>query len=71
MEEKEKEKEQEVKAIHHVNVGDVVKAVKGEQKGKKGEVLTVRENSVIIKIGNHPVTGEPIKTVVNHKNYKK
>lgn len=62
---------EEVEEKDIASVGDVIKAIKGEQKGKKGEVLTVRENSVIIKIGNHPITGEPIKTVVNHKNYKK
>ena len=62
---------EEVEEKDKASVGDIIKAIKGEQKGKKGEVLTVRENSVIIKIGNHPVTGEPIKTVVNHKNYKK
>ena len=31
--------------------GDTVEVIKGEQKGKKGEVLMVRENSVIIKVG--------------------
>ncbi|MGJ9458326.1 DUF2187 family protein [Oceanobacillus sp. CF4.6] len=64
------EEVQEQKAIKQAYVGDKVQVVKGEQKGKNGEVLTVRENSVIIKIGTHPVTGEPLKTVVNHKNYK-
>ncbi|WP_067725280.1 DUF2187 family protein [Oceanobacillus damuensis] len=59
------------KAIKQADVGETIQVVKGEQKGKKGTVLTVRENSVIVKIGTHPVTGEPIKTVVNHKNYKK
>ena len=42
---------------------------KGPYKGKKGEVLIVRENSVIVNIGTDSDTGEPIKTVVNHKNY--
>ncbi|WP_249872631.1 DUF2187 family protein [Oceanobacillus saliphilus] len=68
----EEEKVVEAKAItKQADVGDAIQVVKGEQKGKKGTVLTVRENSVIIKIGSHPVTGEPIKTVVHHKNYKK
>ena len=53
------------------NEGDIVEVIKGEQKGKKGEVLMVRENSVIIKVGSKPQTGEPIKAVVNHKNYKR
>ncbi len=53
------------------NEGDSVQVIKGEQKGKTGEVLMVRENSVIIKVGVKPQTGEPIKAVVNHKNYKR
>lgn len=61
-----KEKSQPKKASE----GDMIKVVKGEQKGKQGKVLLVRENSVIIQIGEHSETGEPIKTVVNHKNYK-
>ena len=51
--------------------GDTIEVINGEQKGKKGEVLLVRENSVIIKVGVKPQTGEPIKAVVNHKNYKR
>ncbi|MBP2078767.1 DUF2187 family protein [Oceanobacillus polygoni] len=54
-----------------VNEGDKIQIIKGEQKGKTGEVLMIRENSVIVKIGNNKGTGEPIKTVVNHKNYKR
>ncbi|WP_010651507.1 DUF2187 family protein [Oceanobacillus massiliensis] len=65
------EKEMEKKPAKNADVGDSIHVIKGEQKGKKGKVLTVRENSVIVKIGTHPVTGEPIKTVVNHKNYKR
>jgi len=54
----------------HASEGDTIHVVKGEQKGKKGTVLMVRENSVIVRIGTNSGTGEPIKTVVNHKNYK-
>ncbi|RKQ31336.1 DUF2187 family protein [Oceanobacillus halophilus] len=64
------EEKTETKDIKKANTGDKIKVVKGEQKGKKGKVLVVRENSVIIEVGKHPETGEPIKTVVNHKNYK-
>lgn len=49
--------------------GDMIHIKKGPYKGKKGEVLIVRENSVIVNIGTDSDTGEPIKTVVNHKNY--
>jgi len=49
--------------------GDNIQIKKGEYKGKKGKVLIVRENSVIVNIGTNTETGEPIKTVVNHKNY--
>jgi len=57
--------------VKKANVGDMIEVKKGQFKGIKGEVLVVRENSVIIKIGMNEKTGEPIKTVVNHKNYKK
>ncbi|GGA88730.1 DUF2187 family protein [Ornithinibacillus halotolerans] len=52
------------------NEGDTIEIVGGENKGKKGKVLIVRENSVIVEIGHNKVRDEPIKTVVNHKNYK-
>ena len=59
------------KAIHkNVNEGDVIQIKKGSQQGKKGKVVVLRDNSVIVEIGINPNTGEPIKTVVNHKNYK-
>ncbi|MEG6531992.1 DUF2187 family protein [Caldibacillus thermoamylovorans] len=51
--------------------GDMVEVKRGRYKGKKGEVLIVKENSVIIQLGINPKTGEPVKTVVNHKNYKR
>lgn len=51
--------------------GDMVEVKRGRYKGKKGEVLIVKENSVIIQPGINPKTGEPVKTVVNHKNYKR
>jgi uncharacterized protein YkvS len=51
--------------------GEMIQVIKGEQKGKTGEVLMVRDNSVIIKVGTKPQTDEPIKVVVNHKNYKR
>ncbi|MDL0418655.1 DUF2187 family protein [Caldibacillus thermoamylovorans] len=54
-----------------VKEGDMVEVKRGRYKGKKGEVLIVKENSVIIQLGINPKTGEPVKTVVNHKNYKR
>jgi uncharacterized protein YkvS len=54
-----------------VKEGDIVEVKRGRYKGKKGEVLIVKENSVIIQLGLNPKTGEPVKTVVNHKNYKR
>ena len=50
--------------------GDMVQVKKGNSVGKKGKVIVARENSVIIEVGINPNTGEPVKTVVNHKNYK-
>ena len=57
--------------VKKANEGDTVQVIKGEHKGKSGEVLMVRENSVIMKIGTKPQTDELIKAVVNHKNYKR
>jgi uncharacterized protein YkvS len=62
----ENEKVQQKKA----NIGDTIHIKKGKQKGKKGKVVVMRENSVIVELGINPNTGEPIKTVVNHNNYK-
>ncbi len=50
--------------------GDVIVVKKGAQSGKKGKVVVARENSVIVEVGINSNTGEPVKTVVNHKNYK-
>lgn len=50
--------------------GDMIQVKKGNSVGKKGKVIVARENSVIIEVGINPNTGEPVKTVVNHKNYK-
>ena len=54
-----------------VNVGDMIQIKKGVEQGVKGKVVVLRENSVIVEIGINSKTDEPIKTVVNHKNYKK
>lgn len=51
------------------NEGDKIEILTGDFKGKKGTVLIVRENSVIVEIGHNKVRDEPIKTVINHKNY--
>ncbi len=53
-----------------VNVGDMIDIKNGIEKGKKGKVVVVRENSVIVEIGRNTKKDEPINTVVNHKNYK-
>ncbi|MFD1416582.1 DUF2187 family protein [Oceanobacillus jeddahense] len=69
--EEENLEQEPVKPEDIAEVGETISIVRGEYKGKKAEVLIIRENSVIVRIGNHPSTGEPIKTVVNHKNYKR
>ncbi len=66
-----KKEETKKKRITKAKVGDIIEVKRGPFKGKKGEVLIVRENSVIIQTGINPKTSEPIKTVVNHKNYKR
>ncbi|MBA9028476.1 MULTISPECIES: DUF2187 family protein [Bacillaceae] len=53
-----------------VKVGDMIDIKSGLEKGKKGKVVIVRENSVIVEIGRNTKKDEPINTVVNHKNYK-
>lgn len=62
---------EEENEIVKVTIGDTVQIKRGPRKGKKGKVVTLRENSVIVQLGINPNTGEPIKTVVNHKNYKR
>jgi uncharacterized protein YkvS len=66
----EKVNEQEKVSAKIAKEGDMVQIKKGNQVGKKGKVIVTRENSVIIEVGINPNTGEPVKTVVNHKNYK-
>ncbi|WP_338448875.1 DUF2187 family protein [Niallia oryzisoli] len=65
-----KDKNEEV-VINKATEGDTIEIKKGPMKGKKGIVIVSRENSVIVEIGTNSKTDEPIKTVVNHKNYKK
>lgn len=56
--------------IKKAEVGNTIQIKRGEKKGKKGKVIGVRSNSVIVQLGINKKTNEPIKTVVNHKNYK-
>ncbi|MBT2756963.1 DUF2187 family protein [Mesobacillus foraminis] len=62
--------ETKAESIKKADIGDMIEIKKGEEKGKKGKVVGIRENSVIVEIGRNPKKNEPIKTVVNHKNYK-
>ena len=63
--------EKETPTIKKADVGDMIQIKKGVEQGVKGKVVVLRENSVIVEIGINSKTDEPIKTVVNHKNYKK
>jgi uncharacterized protein YkvS len=56
--------------VKKAKVGDIIQIKRGKKKGKKGKVLTIRDNSVIVQLGMNEKKNEPIKTVVNHKNYK-
>jgi uncharacterized protein YkvS len=67
-EEKSKKQEENPKKA---DIGDMIQLKRGDQKGKNGIVISLRENSAIVEIGKNPTTGEPIRTVVNHKNYKR
>ncbi|WP_407642058.1 DUF2187 family protein [Cytobacillus massiliigabonensis] len=69
-EEMNKKQDSKVKSMKKPNMGDMIQIIKGEAKGKKGRVIVLRDNSVIVEIGVNTKTDEPIKTVVNHKNYK-
>lgn len=62
--------EKPVENIKKANVGDMIQISKGDEKGTKGKVVVIRDNSVIAEIGINAKKNEPIKTVVNHKNYK-
>jgi len=63
--------EKEIVPVKKADVGDMVLINKGVEQGTKGKVLVLRENSAIIETGYNEKTDQPIKTVVNHKNYKK
>lgn len=65
-----KKQDEKMKSSKKANMGDMIQINKGEAKGKKGKVIALRDNSVIVEIGMNVKTDEPIKTVVNHKNYK-
>jgi|GEM_PF-3283012 len=56
--------------VKKAKLGDMIQIKRGKKKGKKGKVVTIRDNSVIVELGMNEKRNEPIKTVVNHKNYK-
>jgi uncharacterized protein YkvS len=62
--------EEKINSVTKANIGDKIKISKGVEKGRTGKVVALRENSVIAEIGMNVKKDEPIKTVVNHKNYK-
>lgn len=53
-----------------IQIGDMVLIKTGTNKGSKGKVIVIRESSVIVELGKNSSTGEPLRTVINHKNYK-
>lgn len=70
MAEEKSNNQKEEKKVKKAEIGDTVEIKKGEEQGRKGKVIVVRDNSVIVEIGINLKTDEPIKTVVNHKHYK-
>jgi uncharacterized protein YkvS len=50
-------------------IGDII-SFKRDGKDLEGEVSAIRENSVMVNYGFSKDKGEPLITVVNHKNYK-
>ena len=61
----------EKESLVDVQLDQLVEIKTGEYKGKKAKVIQVRDNSVIVELGLKTKAGEPVLTVVNHKNYKK
>jgi len=49
-------------------IGDVI-SFKREGETHEGVVTGVRENSVMVDYGVSKEKNEPLKTIVNHKNY--
>ncbi|PLR87710.1 DUF2187 family protein [Bacillus sp. V33-4] len=66
----EEKSENQTENINKANIGDMIQISRGNEQGQKGKVLVTRENSVIAEIGRDVKKDVPIKTVVNHKNYK-
>ncbi|WP_240050974.1 DUF2187 family protein [Metabacillus litoralis] len=50
-------------------IGDVI-SFKREDISHEGVVTGIRDNSVMVQYGRSKEKDEPLKTVVNHKNYK-
>jgi len=53
----------------NAKIGDVI-TFKREGETHEGVVTGVRENSVMVDYGVSKEKNEPLKTIVNHKNYK-
>ncbi|UGB33118.1 DUF2187 family protein [Metabacillus sp. B2-18] len=53
----------------NAKIGDVI-SFKREGETHEGVVSGVRENSVMVDYGMSKEKNEPLKTIVNHKNYK-
>ena len=52
-----------------VRIGNVI-SFKREGSKYEGVISGIRENSVIVDYGFSKDKNEPLKTIVNHKNYK-
>jgi uncharacterized protein YkvS len=50
-------------------IGDNI-LFKREGQSYKGNVMVVRENSVIVEYGYNKEKNQPLRTIVNHKNYE-
>jgi uncharacterized protein YkvS len=59
----------EVMDVATAKMGDTI-SFKREDKTHEGTVTGVRENSVMVQYGVSKDKGEPLATIVNHKNYK-
>lgn len=53
-----------------VQPGDAIQIVAGDNKGEKGKIIAVYNNSASIELQTKEENGKPIKTVLAHKKYK-
>lgn len=67
--ENDNEQNEQKKEAPLVNVGDIVKIKKGEQKGENAKVIAVYTNSIAVELDKMQKDGTLARTVLSHKEY--